>query len=131
MKKSVFWLIVFGSFFLSACATQTGWTPTIDSYNDANAFRLNQDMTECQQLAERASGGTAQQAATGAAGGALIGAAGGAILGAIFGNPGTGAAAGAASGGIGGATRQGLNAEAQYKHAYSNCLRGRGHHVVN
>lgn len=120
-----------GSLMLAGCASQTGWTPTVDTYNDANAANLNQDMAECQQLASQASGGTAKETAIGAGVGGLIGAAGGAALGAIIGNPGTGAAIGAAAGGIGGASQQGMQSESHYKSAYSNCLRGRGHKVIN
>jgi len=116
---------------LQACATQTGWAPTVDTYNDRNAYRLNQDMYQCRQLAEQASGGTAKETAIGAGVGGLIGAAGGAALGAIFGNPGTGAAIGAAAGGIGGASKQGIQAEDRFKSAYNSCLRQRGHTVIN
>ena len=131
MKKSSLSSSILGSLLLSACASQTGWTPTVDAYNDPNANRLNQDMAQCQQLASQASGGTAKESAIGGGVGALIGAAGGAALGAALGNAGTGAALGAAAGGIGGASKQGLQAEDQYKHAYNNCLRQRGHKVVN
>lgn len=131
MEKASLSLIAVGCLFLSACATQTGWTPTVDSYNNRNAFRLNQDMHECQQLATHASGGTVTETAIGAGVGGLIGAAGGAALGAILGNAGTGAAIGAAAGGIGGASKQGFQAEQQYKSAYSSCLRQRGHSVIN
>ncbi len=116
---------------LSACASQTGWTPTVDTYNDPNASRLNQDMAECQQLASQASGGLGKETLVGAGVGGLIGAAGGAALGAALGNAGTGAALGAATGGIGGGLSQGMNSETQYKHAYTNCLRERGHKVIN
>lgn len=127
MEKTSLSLIAGDCLLLSACATQTGWTPTIDSYNNRNAFRLNQDMHECQQLATHASGGTATETAIGAGVGGLIGAAGGAVLG----NAGTGAAIGAAAGGIGGASKQGFQAEQQYKSAYNSCLRQRGHSVIN
>lgn len=116
---------------LSGCASQTGWTPTVDTYNDRNAYRLNQDMEECRQLASQASGGTAKETAIGAGVGGLIGAAGGAAIGAIAGSPGTGAAIGAAAGGLGGAAKQGIGAEDKYKNAYNSCLRQRGHNVVN
>jgi outer membrane lipoprotein SlyB len=122
---------ILGILILSGCATATGWTPTVDTYGDPNAFRLNQDMSECQQLATQASGGTAQETAVGAGVGGLIGAAGGAALGAALGNAGTGAAIGAAAGGIGGGAKQGLESDANYKRAYSNCLRQRGHKVIN
>jgi outer membrane lipoprotein SlyB len=131
MKKLTTSFIFAGGLLLSACATQTGWTPTVDSYNDPNAHRINQDMTECQQLASHASGGTAKESAIGAGVGGLIGAAGGAALGAIAGSPGTGAAIGAAAGGIGGGAKQGFESESGYKRAYSNCMRNRGHRVVN
>lgn len=131
MKKSVIFSVISGSLLLSACASQTGWTPTVDSYNNPNSGRLNQDMQECQQLASHASGGAVKETAIGAGVGGLIGAAGGAALGAVFGNAGTGAALGAAAGGIGGASKQGFQSEDRYKHAYNNCLRHRGHHVLN
>ena len=40
------------------------------------SVRINQDMTECQQLASHASGGTASETVIGAGMGALAGAAG-------------------------------------------------------
>jgi len=58
--------LIASSLFLSACATQSGWSPTVDPYGDPNAYRLNQDLDECRQLALQASGGTAKQTATGA-----------------------------------------------------------------
>lgn len=131
MKKSVTGSLVIGSLLLTACATQTGWTPTVDPYGDPNAYRLNQDMAECQQLARQASGGTARETAKGVGVGALIGGAAGAAIGAISGNPAAGAAYGAAAGGFGGGTKQGLDAEYQYKRAYTNCMRNRGHNIIN
>jgi hypothetical protein len=117
--------------FFSGCATQTGWAPTVDPYGDPNAYRLDQDYRECRQLALQASGGTVRQTATGVAVGGLIGAATGAALGAISGNPGSGAAYGATIGGIGGGVKQGLQAEGGYKRAFNNCMRHRGHYIVN
>ncbi|GAB6141189.1 hypothetical protein JCM14076_19180 [Methylosoma difficile] len=130
MNKIISNSLIISSLLLSACASQTGWTPTVDSYNDPNAYRISQDMAECKELASHASGGTASETAIGAATGGLIGAAGGAALGAIIGNPGTGAALGAAAGGIGGGATQGLSSEAKYKSAYNNCMSGRGHRVI-
>ncbi len=131
MNKLMYTSILSGSLLLSACASQTGWTPTVDPYGDPNAYRLNQDTAECQQLASRASGGLATETAKGTAVGGLLGAATGAALGAISGNPGTGAAYGAAIGGIGGGAKQGLQSEEQYKRAYINCMKHRGHYTVN
>ncbi|MFU8787477.1 MAG: hypothetical protein ACNA7G_00525 [Methylobacter sp.] len=134
MKKLTTCFIVTGGLLLSACATQTGWTPTVDTYNNPNAYRLSQDMAECRELSIQAAGGTAKEAAIGAGVGGLIGAAGGAAVGAITGGgagAGKGAAIGGAVGGIGGGAKQGIESEAAYKRAYSNCLRNRGHRVVN
>lgn len=130
MKKLATSSVLIGSILLSACASQGGWTPTVDAYNDPNAHRINQDMAECKQLASQASGGTATETATGAGVGALVGAAGGAIVGAFLNNPGIGAAVGAAAGGIGGAATQGVSAENNFKGAYNNCMSGRGHKVL-
>lgn len=116
---------------ISACATQGAWSPTVDPYGDPNAHRLQYDMTECRQLALRASGNTAGETAKGALIGGAIGAASGAALGAIAGDPGKGAAIGATVGGFGGSAKQGFQTESQYKRAYVNCLRHRGHYVIN
>jgi len=118
------------SIVLTACATAGNWQPTVDPYNDPNAFRINQDLYECRQLASQASGGTATQTAIGTGVGALIGAAAGAAIGAAAGNPATGAAIGAAAGGFGGGAKQGFGAEMDFKTAYNNCMAGRGHHVL-
>ena len=90
-------------------ALALGWTPTVDTYNDPNAFRISKDMAECKQLASQASGGTATETAIGA---------------------GTGALAGAAGGGLGGGAYKGLSAEDKYKSAYNNCMAGRRHKVI-
>ena len=130
MNKLTTSSVLIGSILLTACASQGGWVPTVDAYNDPNAFRINQDMAECKQLASQASGGTATETAIGAGTGALAGAAGGALLGAITGSAGTGAALGAAVGGLGGGAYTGMGAEAKYKSAYNNCMSGRGHKVI-
>lgn len=131
MKKTQLGITLIGGLLLSACASQTGWTPTVDTYNSPNAYRLNQDMYECEQLARQASGGTVKETAIGTGVGAAIGAAGGAVVGAFTGDPGKGAAIGAAAGGFGGGAKQGFEAEEAFKRAYRSCLRQRGHNVVN
>jgi len=131
MKKSTSGIFLISSVLLSACYSQGGWTPTVDPYNDRNAYRINQDIAECKQLASQASGGSGKETAIGAGVGALIGAAGGAVVGAFAGNAGTGAAIGAAAGGFGGGAKQGFSAEEQYKRSYSNCMRNRGHQTLN
>ncbi len=124
-------ILITGSLLLSACYSQGGWTPTVDPYNDPNAYRINQDISECKQLAQQASNGVGKEVAIGAGTGALLGAATGAVVGAFGGNPASGAAIGAAAGGLGGGARQGFSAEEQFKRAYSSCMRGRGHRTLN
>ncbi len=109
-------------FSLFGCATYSDWKPTVDSYNDPNADRIPQDLSECDG---------AEEAVKGAAVGGLIGAAGGAALGAISGNAGTGAALGAALGGFGGGAKQGFGADSTYKKIFIKCMRNRGHTVLN
>ena len=130
MNKKTLTSTILGGLLLSACAPQTGWRPQVDTYNDRNAYRLEQDMNECAQLADQSTG-VAKDAAIGTGVGALVGAAGGAAVGAIAGNAGTGAAIGAAAGGIGGGAHQGYQANERYKNAYKSCLRQRGHNVLN
>lgn len=131
MNKIALISTFFGSLLMSACASQTGWTPQVDTYNDPNAYRINQDMSECAQLADQATGGVAKETAIGAGVGGLVGAAGGAAVGAIVGDPGKGAAIGAAAGGIGTGAHQGYQANERYKNAYRSCMRQRGHNVIN
>jgi uncharacterized protein YcfJ len=136
MNKILKASLISSSLILSSCATQSSWAPTVDTYNNENAYRLEQDLEDCRQLADRASEGTGavQKTATGTFIGGLVGALSGAVLGAISGNAGRGAAYGAASGAIGGGIREGLSgssSENEFKRAYNNCIRNRGHHVVN
>lgn len=123
--------VLVSALMLSACYSYGGYQPTVDTYNDPNAYRLNQDMAECKQLAEQsAGGGTAKETAIGAGVGGLVGAAGGAVVGAFTGNPAAGAAIGAAAGGFGGAAKQGFSAEDKFRNAYNQCMSGRGHNVI-
>lgn len=115
----------------TGCASQTGWTPTVDPYNDPNAANIERDKYECRQLAKQASGDTATETGKGALVGGALGAAAGAAIGAVTGSPGKGAAIGAAAGGLGGAAHQGFGAEGQFKQSYVNYLRNRGHNVIN
>ena len=131
MNKILPAFLMVSSLLISACSTQTGWRPTVDPYGNPNSYRLEQDMYECRQLALQASGNTATETAKGTAIGALLGAAAGAALGAATGDPGKGAAIGATIGGFGGGTKQGFGAEASFERAYKNCLRHRGHYVIN
>jgi outer membrane lipoprotein SlyB len=124
-------MVLVASMFLAACASQSGWSPTVDTYGDPRAQYVSQDQAECRQLALQASGGTGQNAVTGTVVGGLLGAAAGAAIGAAAGSPGTGAAIGGAAGGIGGGTYQGVGSEQDFQSAYRACLRGRGHNVLN
>jgi outer membrane lipoprotein SlyB len=115
---------------LVGCVNQNTWTPTVDTYNDPNAWRLSQDEAQCRQLAMHSSGGSLKNTAEGTAIGGLLGAAAGAAIGAAIGDPGMGAAVGAAAGGFGGGSYEGFNTSAQFKQAFDQCLRERGHQVI-
>ena len=128
-KLTVFALVA--AVVFSGCASQTGWRPTVDPYGDPNAANIERDMMDCRYLAKQAAGNMAQETGKGALVGGALGAAAGAALGAAVGNAGQGAALGAAAGGIGGGARQGFGSEAQYKQSYVNCMRNRGHKVIN
>jgi outer membrane lipoprotein SlyB len=130
MKNTIRLIPLFVTAWLTGCATYSGWQPAVDTYNDPNAMNLQRDMEECKMLARQA-GGVASESAKGALAGGLIGGAAGAALGAIAGSAGKGAALGAAAGGLGGAAQSGVSGDEQYKRAYINCLRNRGHKVVN
>lgn len=137
MNKLLLGIAAVLSLLLGACASGGGGqsfgapTAAVDTYNDPNAARLQQDQYECQQMAEQTAGNTALEGAKGAAIGGLLGAAGGAAIGAIAGNAGKGAAIGAAAGGIGGAAKQGYGAHSDKNRIYKNCLRNRGHNVLD
>jgi phage tail tape-measure protein len=131
LKKTVIGITLSSVLALTGCASQTGWTPTVDSYNDPNANRISADMVECKQLASQASGWTAGETAKGMAVGGLLGAAAGAAIGAAVGSPGTGAAIGAATGGVGGGAHQGWGSEQKYQSSFRSCMRNRGHHVID
>jgi len=104
--------------------------PAAQSNQPGPANSVSQDTAECQQLAKNAAN-TGTEAVEGGLVGGLVGAAGGAALGAVVGNPGAGAALGAATGGIGGGAYSGLTADQKYKQAFNNCMRNRGHNVIN
>ena len=126
-KKS---LILVAALALAGCATYGGWQPVVDTYRDPNPANVQRDTDECRVLAQQA-GSPGTQAVQGAAVGGLLGAASGAAIGAVVGNPGGGAAIGAAAGGMGGGTYTGISGDDQFKRAYINCMRGRGHNVIN
>lgn len=127
------WLVVSTCMMMlgAGCASQQQWTPTVDTFSNSRNQYVSRDLEECRRLAREVSGDTTSEAARGAVTGGLVGAAGGAALGAAFGNAGRGAALGAAAGGIGlGATRA-AQSDAAFRRAYTNCMRQRGHNVVN
>jgi len=130
MSKTIAGLIV-GALLFSGCATRGGYEPTVDPYGDPRADRIGQDLYECRSLAYQSSGDTASNTARGTVIGGLIGAAAGAAIGAAAGDAGTGAAVGAAAGGFSGGAKEGFNTEEQFKRAYQNCMRGRGHNVID
>ncbi len=115
----------------AGCASRSTWTPTVDTYGNERAQYLTRDLEECRALAQRAAGGAAGETAKGAAVGGAIGAAAGAVIGAIVGSPGTGAAIGATIGGVGGGGQRAMSSDRDFRNAYRNCMRERGHNVIN
>ena len=124
-------LFFVSAFVLASCESKSQWSPTVDTYGNSRAQYLSRDMEECRVLARSASGDTTEETVRGAGIGAFAGAAGGAIIGAMVGRPGRGAALGAAAGAAGGGAFSGTQTEQQFKQAFSNCMRERGHNVIN
>jgi hypothetical protein len=113
---------------LNACAS----TAVVDTYGDKNAAYLEQDRLECQQIAEQGAEGAALKGAKGAAVGGLVGAGTGAAIGAISGGgAGKGAALGAIIGGVGAGAQQAYSGQSEKDRIYRNCLRNRGHNVLD
>src|SRR5215475_11334463 len=115
---------------LSACVSQSTWTPTVDTYGSSRAQFVTRDQAECRQLAMQVSGSSTGQAARGAVGGGLIGAAAGAAIGAAAGSAGRGAAIGAATGGVGAGAVRGVQSNQAFQRAFTQCMRNRGHTVL-
>ncbi len=121
--------ILVATAFLASCVSS--YDPVVDfkaSRNTSQAY--DQNLRECQALAEQ-SGSPVEDAAVAGVGAAALGAALGAISGAILGGgAGTGAAAGAAIGGTAGVAGGGVAGVADQRTIVRNCLRGRGYAVV-
>jgi uncharacterized membrane protein len=115
---------------LCGCASYGNYQPVVDIGNNQNNVNLQKDMMECRQLAEQTSN-TGTEALKSGVGGAAIGAGVGALSGLIFNNPGMGAAGGAIIGATGASIYSGVSSEDQFKRSYINCMRGRGHNVIN
>ena len=115
---------------LSACVSQSQWTPTVDTFGSSRAQYVTRDQQECRQLAMQVSGSSTGQAAQGAVAGGLLGAAAGAAIGAAAGSAGRGAAIGAAAGGIGTGTVRGVQSNQAFQRAFNQCMRNRGHNVL-
>jgi outer membrane lipoprotein SlyB len=130
MKARLLVALGIGALALTGCVNQNSWTPTVDTYGDPHAWRLSQDEAQCRQLAMHAAGGSLKQTAEGTGIGGLLGAAAGAAIGAAAGDPGMGAAIGAAAGGFGGGAYEGFSTSAAFKKDFDDCLRERGHKVI-
>jgi len=113
----------------AGCASMSGWKPIVDSRLDEHPENTQRDMVECKSLAEQASDIT-KEVAMGAGVGAVTGAAGGAAVGAVAGSAATGAAAGAILA-VPAGLWEGYQANENFKRAFKNCMRQRGHTLVN
>jgi outer membrane lipoprotein SlyB len=125
------WAVLVATLALAGCVNQNTWSPTIDPYTDKNAARLGVDEAQCRQIAQQSSGNTLHQTGKGAVVGGLLGAAAGAAIGAAAGDPGMGAAIGAAAGGFGGGAYEGAKTSQGFQQVFTNCMRERGHTVLN
>ena len=125
------WSVLVATLALAGCVNQNTWSPTVDPYTDPNAARLGTDEAQCRQIATQSSGGSLQQTGKGAILGGLLGAAAGAAIGAAAHDPGMGAAIGAAAGGFGGGAYEGTKSNQGFQQVFTNCLRERGHKVLN
>ena len=116
---------------VSGCASYGNYTPAVDPYGDVRADRIDQDLYECRGLARQANeysqDETAHRAITGGFWGALIGG----LFGAAVGEPGAGLVVGTTVGAVSGGLQGEMNAEQRYVWAYRNCMRNRGHNVIN
>lgn len=130
-KTSKTWSVLVAAIAFAGCVNQNTWSPTVDPYTDPNAARLGIDEAQCRQIAEQSSGGSLRQTGKGAILGGLLGAAAGAAIGAAAGDPGMGAAIGAATGGFGGGTYEGVQSNRDFQQVFTNCMRERGHRVLN
>lgn len=131
MKRSFVASAALLALLTAGAAWARGWTPVVDTYGSSRAQYLGRDLEECRVLAQAAGGDAVGQGARGAVRGGLVGAAGGAAIGAALGNAGRGAAVGAAAGGVTRGVGSANQSEAQFRQAYTNCLRNRGHRVLN
>ncbi|UCE87570.1 MAG: hypothetical protein JSU66_07605 [Deltaproteobacteria bacterium] len=131
MFRRVAVLFLGAAFLSTGCRTQSQWTPTVDRYGSSREQYLERDLEECRELALKSSGHAPEEAARGAVAGGLIGAAVGVAIGAAFGSPGRGAAVGGAVGAAGRGTEKAEQSERQFKRAYINCMRNRGHRVID
>jgi uncharacterized protein YcfJ len=114
----------------SGCAVHGGYRPTVDPYGDPRADRTGQDLYECDGLAYQASR-VEEESVKGAIVGGGIGMLGGALFGGLSGHPVEGAMVGATAGGFAGGVSQGVNADQRFINAYRNCMRNRGHNVID
>ena len=129
MKRSKLSTLLVFSVLATGCASMSGWRPILDPRMDQHPETAQRDMVECKTLADQASDVT-KEVALGAGVGAVTGAAGGAAVGAVAGSAATGAAAGAILA-VPAGLWEGYQANEDFKRAFKNCMRQRGHAIVN
>lgn len=121
--------IVALSALATGCASVSGWRPIVDTRMDQHPETVQRDTVECKALADQASDIT-KEVGMGAGVGAVTGAAAGAAVGAVAGSAATGAAGGAILA-IPAGLWEGYQANEDFKRAFKNCMRQRGHTLVN
>lgn len=131
MRRALLVVAAHLMFGVTCASAQSNWTPAVDTFGSSRAQYLSRDQWECREIASGASGTRTGGATSGALRGGLVGAAGGAAIGAALGNAGRGAAVGAAAGGLTRGVQGSNQSEAEFRRTFSNCLRARGHNVLN
>lgn len=124
-------LILIIALAVAGCAAGSNYQPTVDwRHPQFKGMAVYQrDLADCRRYAVQIS--PVEGAVGGGLLGALMGAAFGAATGAVIGNAGYGAALGAAAGGSAGVIAGAGAGVAEQVHVIRNCLRGRGHPVLN
>ncbi len=135
LKTKTILISIVVCFQIAACASPRPVLYPNTYLNKVGQNQANQDITECQRIAESyvSSSNMGKNIAKNTAAGAGVGAASGAVGGAIRGSAGSGAAVGAAAGATAGLLH-GLFRNDQSNPAYKNfvgrCLRDRGYELT-
>ena len=111
---------ILAALILGGCAAHSS-KPIIDPAG-VDMAQYDQDVRECEQIAQQVE----QKAGEGAGEGAVVGG----LIGGIFGGS-DGALKGAGAGAVGGAARGSADTQREKSTVVKNCLRNRGYQILN